>query len=61
MREVLELCAKHKIWPDVETIEADKIDWVWDKLMSEHGNKEGVRYVIDIKKSLSNSAFMPKE
>jgi uncharacterized zinc-type alcohol dehydrogenase-like protein len=57
--EVLELCAKHKIFPDCQVIEADKIDWAWDQLTGEGGNKDGVRYVIDIKKSLA-SEFVPK-
>lgn len=49
--ECLELCAKHQIFPDTELIEANKIDWAWNELLG-GGNKEGVRYVIDIKKSL---------
>jgi len=57
--EVLELCAKHKIWPDCEVIEADKIDWAWNQLTGEGGNKDGVRYIIDVKKSLAG-AFVPK-
>jgi len=29
-QEVLDLCAKHQIWPDCETINANKIDWAWE-------------------------------
>jgi uncharacterized zinc-type alcohol dehydrogenase-like protein len=58
--EVLELCAKHNILPDCEIIEANQIDWAWDQLTGPGGNKDGVRYVIDIKKSLANESFMPK-
>jgi uncharacterized zinc-type alcohol dehydrogenase-like protein len=29
-QEVLDLCAKHQIWPDCETIKADKIQWAWE-------------------------------
>lgn len=29
-QELLEFCAKHKIWPDCQVIEADKIQWAWD-------------------------------
>ena len=29
-QEVLNLCAKHQIWPDCELINADKIGWAWD-------------------------------
>jgi len=28
--EVLELCAKHNILPETETVLTDKIDWVFD-------------------------------
>lgn len=44
-QEVIELCAKHNIYPDTELIKADKIEWAWDQLKE---NKDGVRYVIDI-------------
>lgn len=40
-------------------IEAKDIDWSWDQLMGEGLNKDGVRYVIDIKKSLQNAEFLP--
>ena len=49
-QECLDLCAKHQIWPDCETVTADKIDWCWEQLNG--ANKDGVRYVIDIKASL---------
>jgi len=58
--ECLELCAKHNILPDCQTITASQIDWAWDQLVGEGGNKDGVRYVIDVKKSLEDSSFMPK-
>ena len=57
--ELLEFCGKHSIVPDVESIEADKIDWAYEQLL-EHPNKDGIRYVIDIKKSLQNKDCMPK-
>jgi len=57
--EVLELCAKHNIHPDCEIIEANKIDWAWEQLTGPGGNKDGIRYVIDVKKSLANESFMP--
>ena len=56
--EMLELCAKHNILPDVTHIEANKIDWAWEQLATV--NKDGVRYVIDIEKSLANQDFIPK-
>jgi uncharacterized zinc-type alcohol dehydrogenase-like protein len=52
-QEVLDLCAKHQIWPDCETIDADKIGWAWDKLNGPGGNADGIRYVIDIKASIA--------
>ena len=56
--ELLEFCAKHNILPDTELVEAKDIDKCWDQLL--HSNKDGVRFVIDIKKSLA-SDFVPKE
>ena len=55
----LEFCAKHGITPDVQHIEAKEIDWAWDQILTI--NKDGIRYVIDIKKSLDNKDFVPKE
>jgi uncharacterized zinc-type alcohol dehydrogenase-like protein len=56
-QEVLDLCAKHQIWPDCETVTANKIDWCWEQLNT--SNKDGVRYVIDIKASLADQSFIP--
>jgi len=58
--ECLEFCAKHGIYPDIQLIEAKEIDWAWQQLIGPSGNKDGVRYVIDIKKSLENKDFLPK-
>lgn len=55
--EMLALCAEHQIFPDCEMVEAKQIDEVWDTLAT--SNKDGVRYVIDIKKSLENPEFVP--
>merc|ERR1739844_836069 len=57
--ECLEFCAKHGIYPDVKLIEAKDIDWAWQQLIGSSGNKDGVRYVIDITKSLKNKDFVP--
>lgn len=54
--DLLELCTKHQIYPDTEMVEAKQIDWVWEQLAD---NKDGIRYVIDTKKSLA-SDFVPK-
>ena len=56
-QDLLELCAKHSILPDVHHIEAKEIDWAWEQLMNV--NKDGIRYVIDIKKSLNNKDWLP--
>ena len=54
--ECLELCAKAGIAPETETITADKIDWAYEQLAD---NKDGIRYVIDIKASLENKELLP--
>lgn len=56
--EMLALCAQHQIFPDCEMVEAKQIDWVWDQLAT--SNKDGVRYVIDVKKSLADPEFVAK-
>jgi alcohol dehydrogenase (NADP+) len=58
-QEVLDLCAKHQIWPDCQTIKADQIQWAWEQLTGAGGNKDGLRYVIDVKASLETD-FVPK-
>ena len=55
-QECLDLCAKAGVFPDVQLIDADQIDWAWEQLEK---NTDGIRYVIDIKKSLENKAFLP--
>jgi D-arabinose 1-dehydrogenase-like Zn-dependent alcohol dehydrogenase len=49
---VIDLCHEHKIYPDCQQIEAKDIDWAWNQLSGDGKNPDGVRYVIDIKKSL---------
>lgn len=56
-QEVLEFCHKHKITSDVTLVEAEGIDKAWEELNGK--NKDAIRYVIDIKKSLKNKSFMP--
>jgi uncharacterized zinc-type alcohol dehydrogenase-like protein len=29
-QEVIDLCHQHKIYPDIQLIEAKEIDWAWD-------------------------------
>ena len=57
---MLDFCAKHQVFPDVELIEAKQIDEKWDHLMN-NNNQTALRFVIDIKKSLANQDFIPKE
>lgn len=57
-QEVIDLCHQHNIYPDCEMIEAKQIDWAWDQLCGDGKNPDGIRYVIDIKKSLSGD-FVP--
>jgi hypothetical protein len=49
---VLDLCAKHNILPECETVLADKIDWVFEQLNNASANPEGKRYVLDIQASI---------
>lgn len=57
-QEVVDLCFKHGIYPDCKTVEAKDIEWCWDQL--KNTNADGIRYVIDIKKSLENKDFLPQ-
>ena len=57
-QEVVDFCFHHGIYPDCKVIEAKDIDWCWDQLDST--NADGIRFVIDIKKSLKNKDFLPK-
>ena len=57
-QEVVDLCFKHAIYPDCKTVEAKDIEWCWDQL--KNTNADGIRYVIDIKKSLENKDFLPQ-
>ena len=56
-QEVVDLCFKHGIYPDCKMVLAKEIDWCWDQLQKI--NADGIRYVIDIKKSLQDQAFLP--
>jgi uncharacterized zinc-type alcohol dehydrogenase-like protein len=45
-QELLEFCAKHDLFPDVEVVTADKLDWVYENL--EKNAAKGLRYVLDV-------------
>lgn len=49
-QECLDFCGKHGLASDVHIIEASEIPWAYEQLNG--ANKDGVRYVIDIQKSL---------
>ena len=57
-QEVIDLCFEHGIYPDCKVVLAKEIDWCWEQLQK--SNADGVRYVIDIKKSLQDKEFLPK-
>jgi len=57
-QEVIDLCFKNGIYPDCKVVEAKDIDSCWDQLIN--SNADGVRFVIDIKKSLQNQDYIPK-
>ncbi len=58
-KKLLEFCAEKQIFPDVEVIQADKLDWAWKKLYDK--NPDGVRYVLDVKGSISDDKFVPNQ
>jgi len=58
-QELIDFCHEKNVYPDCQMIEAKDIDWAWDQLVGEGLNKDGIRYVVDIKKSLENKDFLP--
>ena len=60
-QDVIDFCYKHSIYPDCEVIPAKKIDFAWDQLIGKGTNADGIRYVIDVKKSLEDKEFLPQE
>jgi uncharacterized zinc-type alcohol dehydrogenase-like protein len=56
-QEMINFCGEKGVFPDIEMITADKIDEAWDNLSK--SNATGVRYVIDIKKSIENG-YVPQ-
>lgn len=42
----------------MQLIEAKDISWAWEQLEKGGKNVEGIRYVIDVKKSLQNKEFI---
>ena len=58
MRSFGQPASPKNIYPDVKMVEAKDTDTCWDELGGK-GNPDGIRYVIDIKKSLENKEFLP--
>ena len=56
-QDMLDFCAKNKLFPDIEHVEAKQIDECWEKLTT--SNKDGIRYVIDVEKSKKNKDWLP--
>lgn len=54
-QELIDLCFKHSIYPDIEVFEAKDMDKIWDTLAT--GDNKGLRFVLDVKKSLENKDF----
>lgn len=54
-QEVVDLCAAKGIYPKVEVVPVSQIHWVFEQLDS--GNDGGVRYVLDLKNTLNESAL----
>ena len=55
-QELMDLCHKHSIYPDIKMITADDINQSWEDLCDEtNPNPDGIRFVIDMKKSKQNN------
>lgn len=52
---MIDLCAAHKIYPETEVVPVSKLSDVYTAL--DAANDSGVRYVLDIKNTLNESAF----
>lgn len=55
-QDVVDFCFKENIYPEIEMIEAKDLNAVWEKLIK--GDNDGLRYILDIKKSLENKDFI---
>merc|ERR1712039_216382 len=54
-QEVMDLCAKHEIYPETKLISANEVNKVYE--LQDTGNDAGVRYVLDITNSLTEEKF----
>lgn len=55
-QDLINFCAEKNVYPDIELIEAKDLNAAWDKLSK--GDPTGLRYVLDVKKSLENKDFI---
>eukprot|EP00942_MAST-04A_sp_MAST-4A-sp1_P010597 g10597.t1 len=53
-QEVIDICAKHEIYPDIKVIPVWEVNRVYEMLDS--GNKTGLRYVLDLEGTLNEEA-----
>jgi len=49
-QEIIDLCDKHKIYPETKIIPASKINWAYQQLAT--NNSDACRYVIDVENTL---------
>ena len=54
-QEVMDLCAKHKIYPEIEVHSVTELNRIYEKLDS--SNDSGKRYVLDIQGTLNDATF----
>lgn len=54
-QEVIDLCAAKKIYPETKVVPVSELNGVFEKLAA--SNDAGVRYVLDIANTLTESAF----
>jgi uncharacterized zinc-type alcohol dehydrogenase-like protein len=54
-QEIVNLCAKHRIFPEIKVVPVTEISAVYAKLDS--NNDEGIRYVLDIANTLNEKAI----
>ena len=58
-QEVIDLCAKHDIFPEVKVVPVSELSDVYSAL--DASNDSGVRYVLDLEGSLTEAAFQACE
>ena len=54
-QEVIDLCAKHQIYPEIKVISVTEINYAYEQL--DRCNESGERFVLDLANTLNDSAF----